>query len=55
MYSRNYGLQKMWLDNCLKSPVPERLSRRNKVSGPKHCWNLKDRSFTIFIDKCECN
>ena len=36
MYSPNYGLRKMWLDNCVKSPVPEGPSRRNKVNGPKH-------------------
>ena len=37
MYLGNYGFRKTWLDNCLKSLVPEDLSTRNTVKGPKHC------------------
>ena len=36
MYFRNYGLPKMWLDNCLKSPVSEGPSRSNTINEPKH-------------------
>ena len=27
----------------------------NMVNGPKHCWNLNQSNFTIFIDLCEGN
>ena len=53
MYFRNYGLPKTWLDQCLKSPISEDPSKSNMVNAPKHCSNLKDTSFTIFIDHCE--
>ena len=55
MYFRNYGLQKTWLDQCLKSLVSEHPSKTNMVNEPKHCSNFKDTSFTIFIDPCEGN
>ena len=55
MYFLNYGLQKTWLDQCLKSPVSEDPSKSNRVNSPKHCSNLKDTSFTIFIDNWEDN
>ena len=55
MYFQNYGLQKTWLDQCLKSPVSEDLSKSNMVNVPKHCSNLKDSTFTIFIDHCQGN
>ena len=55
MYFRTYWLRKTWLDKCLKSRVLEDPSRSNMVSGPKHCWNLNDSAFTIFIDPCESN
>ena len=48
----NYRVGKTWLDNCLKSPVLKDLSTRNIVNGPKHCWNLNDNIFTIFIAHC---
>ena len=44
MYFRNCGLPKTWLDQCLKSPVSEDLSKSNMVDAPKHCSNLKDTS-----------
>ena len=55
MYFRNYGPRKTWLDQCVKSPVSRYPSKSNMVNGPKHCWNLKDSSFSIFIDNCEGN
>ena len=55
MYIRNYGLRKTWLDQCVKSFVSEDLSKSNMVNAPKYCSNLKDRSFTIFIDHWQGN
>ena len=49
----SHGLRKTWLDKRLISPVSEDPSTRNMVNGPKHCWNLNDRTFTVFIDSCE--
>ena len=46
----NYGLQKTWLDQCLKTPFSKDPSKRNMVNAPKHCWNLKNSTFTIFVD-----
>ena len=46
---------KTWLDKCLKSPFSEDPSTSDMVIGPKHCWNLNDSTFTIFIDRCEEN
>ena len=34
-------------------PVSEDPSTSNMVRGTKHCWNLNDTPFTIFIDHCE--
>ena len=53
MYFRNYGLPKKWLDQCLKSPVSEDPTKSNMVNAPKHCSNLRDTSFTIFINHWE--
>ena len=33
MHLRNYGLQKAWLDNCLKSPISEDHLTENVVTG----------------------
>ena len=33
MYFCSFGLQKTWLDNCLKKPVSEDPSRSNMVNG----------------------
>ena len=55
MYFRNYRLPKTWLDQCLKSPVSEHRSKSNMLNAPKHCPNLKDTPFTIFINHCEGN
>ena len=55
MYFGNYGLAKTWLDQCLKSPVSEYPPKSNMGNAPKHCSNLKNRTFTIFIDHWEVN
>ena len=52
---RYYGLQKTWLNKCLKSPVSENSSTSNVVNVPKDCWNLGDSAFNIFIDHYEEN
>ena len=38
-----------------KKPVSERASKSNMVNAPKHCSNLKDTPFIIFIDQLEGN
>ena len=53
MYFRNYWLRKTWLDECLKSFVSEDPLKDNMATGSKHCWNLNNRTFTIFINHCE--
>ena len=55
MYFRNYGLPNSWLDQCVKSPVLDDPSKSHMVNAPKHCSNLKDTPFTIFLDHCEVN
>ena len=55
MYFRNYGLCKRWLDKCVKNPVSVDPSTSNMVNGPKHCCNVEDGSFTLFIDHSEHN
>ena len=55
MYFRKYGLQKTWLDKCLKGPILEDPSRSNIVNGPKHFWYLHNSTFVIFIDNFEEN
>ena len=37
MYFGSYGLQKPWLDGCLKGPISEDSSKCNMVNGPKNC------------------
>ena len=64
MCFKNYGLQKVWLDKCLKSPVSEHLStvnmlkrlnssRVNMLKRPKHCMNLHESSFIIIFHHSE--
>ena len=55
MYFPNYGLWDAWLDKCVKSPVTEDLLTGNVVNSPKHCFNLHNSTFTIFIDQFEGN
>ena len=47
-----YGLQKLSLDKCLKSPVSEDPLTSKMEIGPKLCPKLNDSTFTIFIDPC---
>ena len=47
MYFRNYGIQKTWLDICLKSPVSVEPLTGNMEKRPKRCCNL-DSTVTIF-------
>ena len=53
MYFWNYRLRKTWLDKSLKIRVLEDPSTDNMVNGSKHCCNLNDSTFTIFINNCE--
>ena len=53
MYLGNYGLEKTWLDQCLKSLVSEYPSKSNMVNDTKICSDLKDSNFTIFINHWE--
>ena len=55
MYFLNYRLRKKWLDECLKSRVPEDPSTDNIPNESKHCWNLNQSTFNIFINHCEGN
>ena len=55
MSFENYGLPKRLLDQCLKSHFSEDPSKINMVNAPKHFLNLKDSTFTIFIDHWEVN
>ena len=49
MYFQNYGLQKTWLDQCLKSPVSEDPTKSNLVNAPKHFSHLKDTSLPYLL------
>ena len=49
MYLGNYGLQKTWLEKCLKGPVSEHPSTINMLKGPKHCLNLPTASLSYFF------
>ena len=43
------------LDQCLISPVLGGPSKSNMVNGWKHCSNMNDHTFIIFIDHSEGN
>ena len=49
MYFRDYGLQKTWLDQYLKTPVSEDPTKSNMVNAPKHCSNLKATSLPYLL------
>ena len=53
MYLRNCGLPKTWLDKCLKIHASYDPLTSNVVNGTKHCRNLNNSTFNIFIDHCE--
>ena len=55
MYFRSYGLPKTWLYQFLKSPVSKDPTKSNMVNAPKPCSDLRDTSFTIFINHWEVN
>ena len=55
MYFGTYGLQKTWLDICLKSPVSKETLTSNMVNRPKHCCNLNGSTVTRFSDIFEGN
>ena len=52
-------LPKLWTPKnvamSLKTPISQDLSTSNMVNGPKHCLNLNNSTFTIFIDHREDN
>ena len=50
MYFRNYGLQNMRLDKCLKSLVSKQSSTVNKLNGSKQCQNLHDINLFIIFN-----
>ena len=51
----NYGLQKMWLDIFLKSPVSKETLTSNMVNGPNDCCDLNGSTVTLFSDHLEGN
>ena len=56
----DFVFPKLWTpktesDKCLKNPVLEDASTSNMVNVPKHCWNLHQRPFIIFIDRSQGN
>ena len=53
MYFRKYRPKKIWVDKCLKSRVSEDPYTENMANGSKHCSNINDSTFTIFIIHCE--
>ena len=46
---------KTYSDKCLKSPVRDNPFKTNMVNVDKHCGNLHQRIFFIFIDQCKVN
>ena len=55
MYFRKYRLRKTWLDQCLKICVSQNPLTDNMANGSKHCCNLNDNTFLIFINHCKGN
>ena len=55
MYLRNCRNRKTLLDKCDKNRVSRDHSTDNIASGSKHCRNLNESTFTIFINPCEDN
>ena len=43
------------IDKFLKSLVSEHISTVNMLKGHKHCWNLHDDIFIIFVHYSEGN
>ena len=55
MYFINYRLGKTWLDIRLKSCNSDDTSTDKMANGSKHCCNLNESTFTIFINHCGGN
>ena len=57
MYFPKYRLRKTWLDQCLKSRVSKDPSTNDNgmENGSKHCCNINDSTFAIFINHCGNN
>ena len=55
MYFRIYRIWKKCLGKSLKGPASEDPLTSNMVNGPKHCWNLNNSTFTVFIAHGESN
>ena len=55
MYFPNYGLQKTWLDNCIKKRHSEHPLRSNIVNVLENFRNLNDSALIIFIDPWEAS
>ena len=55
LYFSTYGLLKMWWDKRLKNSVSQDPPTINMVNGTKHCWILKDGTFTMVIHHFDCN
>ena len=53
MYFGKYRFPKTWVDKWLKSGVSEDPQTDSGANVSKHCWNLNDRTFTIFINHWE--
>ena len=50
MFFLNLQNAKPVVNRCLKSPKSEDPLTSNMGNGPKHCSNLDDSTFTLFID-----
>ena len=55
IYLRNYGLRKSRLDKGLKRNLSEHRSTVNMLNGPKHCCNLQESTFIMFLYQSEQN
>ena len=53
MYFRKYQFPKTWLDKWLKSRVSEDPETDKAANILRHCCNLNDSTFTIFINHWE--
>ena len=55
MYFGNEEPQKTSSRKCLKGRVSEDPSTDSITNGLKHCCNVNDSTFTIFINHCAGN
>ena len=53
IYFGNYRLRNTCSDKYLKGPISQDPSTTNMLNDPKHCWNLNDSTFIMFIEHCE--